>query len=133
MNSHNLDDCTCETRRILVNATLQDNLSNVSSEIWCSYYNDCCGDHLDMLAYWLGGVIRVIFCIIGIILNIGACCVWGSTKMRHPFNLLLIALCIFDCGFLMGSVLASFRNGFKLVSITMLPAAHNRRQKEYNF
>ena len=120
MKNHNLDVCTCETRNILVNSTLQDDLSNVSSEIWCPYYNDCCQVRLDMLEYWLGGVITVIFCIIGITLNIGACCVWGSTKMRHPFNLLLIALCIFDCGFLMGQVLESFRRSFDLVSITML-------------
>ena len=120
MKNHNLDDCTCETPGILVNATLQDNQSNVSSEIWCPYYNDCCTVHLNMLAYWLGGVITVIFCVIGIILNIGACCVWGSTKMRHPFNLLLIALCIFDCGYLLGIVLESFRKSFELVSDTML-------------
>ena len=131
MKNHSLEDCTCEHASILVNASLQDDPSNVSSEIWCPYYNDCCTVHLNMLAYWLGGVITVIFCVIGIILNIGACCVWGSTKMRHPFNLLLISLCIFDCGYLMGAMLESFRKSFKLVSITMLPAANKRRQKEY--
>ena len=120
MKNHNLDVCTCETRNILVNSTLQDDLSNVTSDIWCHYYNHCCQVHLNMLTYWLGGVITVIFCIIGITLNIGACCVWGSTKMRHPFNLLLIALCIFDCGYLLGIVLESFRKSFELVSVTML-------------
>ena len=118
-----LENCTCEYGSwmlVYVNASLQDGQSNVNSEIWCPDYNECCWNHIDMLGYWLGGVATVILCIIGITLNIGACCIWGSTKMRHPFNLLLIALCIFDCGYLLGIVLESFRKSFELVSVTML-------------
>ena len=122
MKNHSLEDCTCS---ILVNASLPDDPSNVSSEIWCQYYNECCHVHLDMLNYWLGGVVTVILCIIGITLNVGACCIWGSTKMRHPFNLLLIALSVFDCGYLLGSILDSIRISFGQVSIMPLKGNRN--------
>ena len=125
-----LENCTCEYGNwmlVYVNASLQDGPSNVSSEIWCQDYNECCWNHVDMLRYWLGGVATVILCIIGITLNIGACCIWGSTKMRHPFNLLLIALSLFDCGYLLGAILESFALYFKLVSKMLLPLKDNKK------
>ena len=128
MANHSLQDCTCEHGSILVNSSLQDDPSNMSSEIWCPYYNECCYVHLDMLNYWLGGVVTVIFCIIGITLNVGACCILGSTKMRHPFNLLLIALSLFDCNYLLGSILDSIRISFGPVSMMMLQLKGNKNK-----
>ena len=121
MANDSLANCTCETRSVLVNATIHGDPDNVTSEIWCPVYNDCCNIYLNGLAYWLEGVIQVTFGIIGILMNIGSSLILGSKEMRNPFNLLLIALCLFDCGYLFGAILESFRKSFKLVSNIMLP------------
>ena len=119
MANDSLANCTCETRSVLVNATIHGDPDNVTSEIWCPVYNDCCNIYLNGLAYWLEGVIQVTFGIIGILMNIGSSLILGSKEMRNPFNLLLIALCLFDCGYLFGAILESFRKSFKLVSNIM--------------
>ena len=111
-----LDNCTCETTSVLVNASIYGDPENVTSEIWCPVYNACCDVFVDRLAFWLEGVVQVTFAIIGILMNIASCCILGSKEMRNPFNLLLIALAMFDCGYLFGAILESFRKSFKLVS-----------------
>ena len=137
MANDSLANCTCETRSVLVNATIHGDPDNVTSEIWCPVYNDCCNIYLNGLAYWLEGVIQVTFGIIGILMNIGSSLILGSKEMRNPFNLLLIALCLFDCGYLFGAILESFRKSFKLVSNKMLPLLGGRKiivsvPNEYN-
>ena len=127
MANDSLANCTCETRSVLVNATIHGDPDNVTSEIWCPVYNDCCNIYLNGLAYWLEGVIQVTFGIIGILMNIGSSLILGSKEMRNPFNLLLIALCLFDCGYLFGAILESFRKSFKLVSNKMLPLLNGRK------
>ena len=127
MANDSLANCTCETRSVLVNATIHGDPDNVTSEIWCPVYNDCCNIYLNGLAYWLEGVIQVTFGIIGILMNIGSSLILGSKEMRNPFNLLLIALCLFDCGYLFGAILESFRKSFKLVSNKMLPLLDGRK------
>ena len=100
---------------MLVNATIHGDPPNVTTEISCPVYNDCCQRIADGMAYWLEGVIQVTLGIIGILMNLASCCILGSKEMRNAFNLLLIALCLFDSGYLLGAILESFRKSFKLV------------------
>ena len=116
VNNAPLDNCTCETTSILVNASIHGDPENVTHEIWCPDANKCCDHLVNGLSYWLEGVIQVTFAIIGILTNIASCCILGSKEMRNAFNLLLIALALFDCGYLFGAILESFRKSFKMVS-----------------
>ena len=99
----------------MINASIYGDNPNVTSEIWCPEYNDCCGFLLGDLSFWLGGVTQVTFAIIGILSNLVSCVILGSKEMRNAFNLLLIALALFDCGYLFGSILESFRKSFNMV------------------
>ena len=110
-----VSNCTCETKSVLVNATIHGDPPNVTTEIWCPIYNDCCHNIAEGMAYWLEGVIQVTLGIIGILMNLASCCILGSKEMRNAFNLLLIALCLFDSGYLLGAILESFRKSFNLV------------------
>ena len=37
-----MDNCTCETTSVLVNASIYGDPENVTTEIWCPEYNECC-------------------------------------------------------------------------------------------
>ena len=54
--------------------------------------------------------------IFGLICNLASCVVLASKEMRNSFNLMLIALALFDCGYLFGAVLESFKNSFHLAT-----------------
>ena len=115
MANSSLDNCTCETSSVLVNASIYGDPENVTTEIWCPVYSSCCEPLIGGLSYWLEGVLQVVFAIIGILMNLASCFILGSKEMRNAFNLLLIALCLFDCGYLFGAILESFRKSFDLV------------------
>ena len=114
-----LEHCICKSSSVLVNASIENNGEYTISEIWCPDYNDCCFQLLEDLSFWVEGVAQLTFAIVGILMNTACCCVLLSKNLRNVFNLLLIALVIFDSGFLLGSILEVFRKGsigFDLVS-----------------
>ena len=116
MEDHSyFDNCTCETGTVTINASLVGDDPDVISVISCPISNKCCDGLLSSLGFWLEGVVQVTFAILGILSNLVSCMILASKDMRNAFNLLLIALALFDCGYLFGSILESFRKSFDLV------------------
>ena len=69
---------------------------------------------LNNLSFYLEGVIQTPLAISGVIGNTVASLILSTKEMRNSFNLMLIALAVFDSGYLFGSILESFRKSFKL-------------------
>ena len=86
-----------------------------TTEIQCPVYNECCKRLLNSFNFWLEGVVQVMIANVGIVTNTAFCFILGSKEMRNSFNSLLIALAVFDNGYLIASILESFRKCFKLV------------------
>ena len=110
-----MDNCNCEPIYSPVNGVLDNDSGNDTSEIWCFHWNECCYHIQTQLSFWLEGVVLVIFSILGLLMNALCCCVLLSKNMRNTFNLLLIALALFDSGYLFGQILEAFRKAFGLV------------------
>eukprot|EP00095_Tigriopus_kingsejongensis_P000415 maker-scaffold19_size710362-snap-gene-6.13 protein:Tk00415 transcript:maker-scaffold19_size710362-snap-gene-6.13-mRNA-1 annotation:"AGAP001862-PA" len=70
------------------------------------------------LSFWMEGVIQTTIAISGVFFNIFSSLILASKDMRNSFNLLLIALACFDCCYLLGSILESFRKSFHLATST---------------
>ena len=115
-----LGNCTCETSSVLINASIYGDPAHITTEINCPVYNECCKDMLESLNFWLEGVVQVMIANIGIVVNTAFCFILGSKEMRNSFNSLLISLAIFDNGYLLASILESFRKCFKLVRYYIL-------------
>ena len=82
----------------------------------CPYFDQNGDILLDNLAFYLEGITQTSFAFAGIMFNCIACIVLGSKEMKNSFNHMLIALAIFDSGYLIGSILESFRKSFQLVT-----------------
>ena len=68
------------------------------------------------LEYWVEGVILVIVAAFGVFGNFLASLILGRQAMRNSFNMLLIALALVDATYLVGSILKSMRERFKVIS-----------------
>ena len=110
-----LDNCKCEAIYSSVNGVFYSDSGNDTSEIWCLDWNECCHHIQEELSFWLEGVVLVIFSILGLLMNALCSCVLLSKNMRNTFNLLLVALALFDSGYLFGQILEAFRKAFDLV------------------
>ena len=86
------------------------------SDLDCPEYNNEDYDKFLELAFWLEGVIQTSIACCGILCNLGSSLILTTKEMRNSFNFMLIALSIFDIGYLAGSILESFRKSFHLVS-----------------
>ena len=104
-----MESCVCETTLVQWNGTN-------GEDILCPAYNDCCKNLLNNLTFWLEGVVQISFAIAGILSNYISCLILSQKEMRNAFNLLLIALSFFDCCYLFGSILESFRKCFDLAT-----------------
>lgn len=100
------------------NLTLRANLSAAEWELLkdCPEYGEDEQRLLDGLSFWLEGLVQTTIAISGIIFNIFSSLILASKDMRNSFNLLLIALGCFDCFYLFGSILESFRKSFHLAT-----------------
>jgi hypothetical protein len=85
---------------------------NSSSD--CPDFDESGQEILNNLSFYLEGVVQTPVAIIGVLGNILSSLILASKEMRNSFNLMLIALAIFDSGYLFGSILESFRKCFNL-------------------
>ena len=82
----------------------------------CPEYSEFGDELLNTMSFYLEGIIQTPIAIVGILGNSLACLVLASKEMRNSFNLMLIALAVFDSGYLFGSILESFRKSFNLAT-----------------
>ena len=82
----------------------------------CPDYSQFGEQLLNTMSFYLEGIIQTPIAIVGILANCLACLVLASKQMRNSFNLMLIALALFDSGYLFGSILESFRKSFHLAT-----------------
>ena len=82
----------------------------------CPEYSEFGDEVLNTMSFYLEGIIQTPIAIVGILGNSLACLVLASKEMRNSFNLMLIALAVFDSGYLFGSILESFRKSFHLAT-----------------
>ena len=93
------------------------NITDVLTDLEdCPVYSEFGENLLNAMSFYLEGIIQTPIAIIGILGNCLSCLVLASKKMRNSFNLMIIALAVFDSGYLFGSILESFRKSFKLVT-----------------
>ena len=76
-------DCICETKTVFVNLT--DDLKNLSGftlddDLHCPSYNQCCHDLVDLVGFWVDGVIQNTFAVGGILTNIFSCTILLASK-----------------------------------------------------
>lgn len=86
------------------------------SKLNCPDYSDQGEEILSELSFWMEGILQTSVAICGLFCNIVSTIVLADREMQNSFNLLLIALSVFDIGYLLGSILESFRKSFNLVT-----------------
>ena len=90
--------------------------SNETTILNCPEYEEVGEAILSSLGFWLEGVLQSAMASCGLICNLVSIVVLADKEMRNSFNLMLIALSIFDMGYLVGSILESFRKSFQLMT-----------------
>ena len=95
---------------------IDDKSNDINATDDCPYFDQNGEILLDNLAYYFEGITQTSFAFCGIIFNCVACIVLASKEMKNSFNHMLIALAIFDSGYLTGSILESFRKSFHLAT-----------------
>ena len=70
----------------------------------------------ESFAYWTEGPVLVLVSTLGILGNTLSGLILGSKGMRNSFNILLIALAVYDNTYLMGAILESLRKSFDAMS-----------------
>ena len=82
----------------------------------CPDYSPEGEEILSVLSFWLEGILQTSVATCGLFCNIVSTIVLADREMQNSFNLMLIALSVFDMGYLLGSILESFRKSFNLVT-----------------
>lgn len=102
--------------------TIRDaNASNMANDsdpkdLGCPVFSQA-DDELDVkFAFWCEGIILCLVAVGGIVGNTISSFILVRRSMRNSFNLLLIALAIYDNTYLVGAILESFRKRFRLIS-----------------
>lgn len=90
------------------------NDSNMTSDnvLECPEYSNETAFNIDMFAFWVEGILLCIIAVPGIVGNTLSSYILSGKTMRNSFNILLIALALFDNTYLFGSILESFRKRF---------------------
>ena len=86
-----------------------ENNSRVISNMSCPSFDLNDQNLLDFTSFWLEGVTQSSFAILGIVANLTSCYILTRKSMKNAFNLLLVTLASFDCFYLLGAILESFR------------------------
>jgi len=87
--------------------------SNITSDILdCPQYSNDTAAAIDLFAYWIEGILLCVIAVPGIAGNALSSYILSGKTMRNSFNILLIALALFDNTYLFGSILESFRKRF---------------------
>jgi hypothetical protein len=113
-----MDDSFSNITDDVANNTTINTIPEVIEDLNCPDYDDDGAILLDDLRFWLEGVVQVTIASSGILCNLVSCLILSDKEMRNSFNLLLIALSMFDIGYLFGSILESFRKSFDLMTDT---------------
>jgi hypothetical protein len=113
-----MDDSFSNITDDVANNTTINTIPEVIEDLNCPDYDDDGAILLDDLRFWLEGVVQVPIASSGILCNLVSCLILSDKEMRNSFNLLLIALSMFDIGYLFGSILESFRKSFDLMTDT---------------
>ncbi|TRY77346.1 hypothetical protein TCAL_17433 [Tigriopus californicus] len=100
-----------------MNTSIVQNIDLMAEEqLDCPVFSEASGHVLDRFSFWVEGVILCVFAVAGIIGNSISAIILSGKNMRNSFNLLLIALAIYDNTYLFGSILESFRKRFDMLS-----------------
>jgi len=75
----------------------------------CPVFSQTQKDLVDAVAYWGEGVVLVIVAFAGVVGNTLSGFILAGRSMRNSFNLLLIALAVFDNTYLIGAILEAVR------------------------
>ncbi len=78
----------------------------------CPQYSNDTATAIDLFAYWVEGILLCVIAVPGIAGNALSSYILSGKTMRNSFNILLIALALFDNTYLFGSILESFRKRF---------------------
>lgn len=90
-------------------------LANETAEdLDCPDYSDESERAVAVFSFWCEGVALCVFAVLGLIGNTVSGLILSGKSMRNSFNLLLIALAVYDNTYLFCSVLESFRKRFGL-------------------
>ena len=90
-----------------VNESLTDidcTYEDLAPEVW---------DTIDAVILWIGGYVPLAVAVIGVLTNSLAISVFSRKSFRTNFNLLLLALAVFDRLFLLVSITESIRGHFE--------------------
>ena len=117
---------SCSMNSFRINSSSSEVLNTTFHEISCVKISEECYQWLrdKPFSILLGGAIQVTIAVVGILMNVVFCYVLSRKEMRSIFNLLLIALAIFDNLFLLSQILDSFRDHFKMatqIQIVLFP------------
>lgn len=82
----------------------------------CPVYTDEEKARVDVFSVWCEGVLITVIAVFGLLGNTVATIILSKKSMRNSFNLLLIALAIYDNIYLVGGILESCRKRFHLVT-----------------
>lgn len=100
-----------------MNNSVVQSIDTVAEEqLDCPVFSEASGHNLDRFSFWVEGVLLCVFAVAGIIGNTISAVILSGKSMRNSFNLLLIALAIYDNTYLFGSILESFRKRFDMLS-----------------
>eukprot|EP00093_Oithona_nana_P006238 06238.XXX_21480_19025_1 [CDS] Oithona nana genome sequencing. len=88
------------------------NNSNENLTLDCPIYTEDSKYWMEFINFWVGGVVQTLSIIFGFVGNLVFIFILTRKELRNSFNLLLVALAMFDLCFLIGAQLESIRVSF---------------------
>ncbi len=87
-----------------------------ASALDCPRNTDEAEHNMALFSLWCEGYILCVVCVAGLFGNTISSVILSAKSMRNSFNLLLIALAIYDNIYLVGAILEAIRKKFDLIT-----------------